>query len=148
MGKDNFQLNLDLSIHCDPVKNEIDKFTELYSLETGDVGETKFYSSSCYKAIPIRTKSVAFSIAKNFTEKVDFPRLVNSAYEDGSRIFIETGSRQICTLWIKEILKDKNHLAVPLNVKGKSDVNTIVNTLAKLVSHKVHVNLSPLYRWA
>ena len=148
MGKDYFKLSLDLSIHCDPVKKEIDKFTELYSLETGDVGGIKFYSSSCYKPIPIRTKSVAYSIARNFTEQVDFPRLINSAYDDGTRIFIETGSRQICTLWIKEILKNKNHLAVPMNVKGKSDINTIVNTLAKLVSHKVNVNLLPLYRWA
>lgn len=140
-----YALNFDLAIHCAPTRLEYDRIVDLYTLPVNTSPGIKFYSSSCYKPIPIRSKSVAHSIAKAFSETVDFPRLVNQAYEDGARLFIEIGSRKFCCNMIERILKGKEHLAIPMNVKGVKDQTSIVRVLAQLVSHRVPVNLTPVF---
>ena len=145
IGCKSYRLNFDMAIHCDLTRLEYDHLVDLYTLPIGNTTGIKFYSSSCCKAIPIRSKSVAHSIAKAFCQTVDFPRLVNQVYEDGARIFIELGSRKFCCHLIEKILEGREHLAVPINVKGTKDQVSIVRVLAKLVSHRVPVDLSPLF---
>jgi len=146
LGCKYFPLRLGLAIHSGPTHHEYDRLVDLYMLPTGEKSEIKFYSSSCYKALPIRSKSVAHSIAKAFCETVDFPRLVTQVHEDGTKIFIEMGPRQACSLWINEILKDKKHIAIPINMKGVRDKVSIGRVLTQLISHRVPVDLSPLYK--
>ena len=118
---------------------------DLYTLHVNISPGIKFYSSSCYKPIPIRSKAVGHSTAKAFCETVDFPRLVNQAYDDGARLFIEMGSRKFCCNLIEKILEDRDYLAVPMNVKGTKDQTNVVRVLAQLVSHRVPVELSPVF---
>jgi acyl transferase domain-containing protein len=75
---------------------------------------------------------------------VDFPRLIEQVYHDGARIFIEVGSRKFCSNLIEKILKGKDHAVMATNIKGTQDQAAIARVLAKLVSHRVHVDLSPL----
>jgi len=140
-----YALGLDLAIHSEPTRLEHGRIADLYNLPTEDVPGIRFYSSSCYQPIPPRSKAVANSIARAFCEPVDFPRLVNRSYEDGARIFIELGSRAFCSNLISRILKGKDHLAIPVNVKGVKEQTAIVRVLAQLVSHRVPVDLSPLF---
>ncbi len=139
-----FPLGLHLAIHCDPAGLEYDGLVDLYTLPTVKIPGIKFYSSSCYKAIPIRSRAVAHSIAKAFCEPVDFPRLVRGVYEDGARIFIELGSRKFCSHLIDRILPDRDHLAMAVNVKGTRDESSLARVLAQLVGHRVPVDLTPL----
>ncbi len=145
IGCKHYPLGLDLAIHCDPTRVEYERIVDLYTLPLCENPGIKFYSSSCYKPIPLRSKSVAHSIAKAYSETVDFPRLVNQAYEDGARLFIELGSRKFCCNLIDTILEGKDHLAMAINVKGTKDQASLVRVLAQLVSHRVPVDLSPLY---
>jgi PfaB family protein len=140
-----YALSLNLAIHCDPVRLEYDRLVDLYTLPVNTSTGIKFYSSSCYKPIPIRSKAVGHSTAKAFCETVDFPRLVNQAYEDGARLFIEMGSRKFCCNLIEKILEGRDYLAVPMNVKGTKDQTNVVRVLAQLVSHRVPVELSPVF---
>jgi PfaB family protein len=145
MGCKHYPLGLDLAIHCSPTRLEYERIVDLYTLPLCENPGIKFYSSSCYKPIPLRSKSVAHSIAKAYSETVDFPRLVNQAYEDGARLFIELGSRKFCCNLIDRILGGKDHLAMAINVKGTKDQASLVRVLAQLVSHRVPVDLSPLF---
>jgi len=133
------------AIHSKPAAIEYDGIADLYSMPVNKNCDIKLYSSSCYLPVPIREKTIAYSIAKCFSEQVDFPRLVNKTYEDGARIFVEVGAGRICSTWIDKILQNKNHVVVPLNAKGTDDSLTFSRVLAKLVCHKVDVNLSPLF---
>jgi PfaB family protein len=145
IGCKHYPLGLDLAIHCGPTRLEYDRIVDLYTLPVCKNPGIKFYSSSCYKPIPLRSKAVAHSIAKAYSETVDFPRLVNQAYEDGARLFIELGSRKFCCNLIDHILAGKDHLAMAVNVKGTKDQASLVRVLAQLVSHRVPVDLSPLF---
>ena len=145
LGCKHYPLGLSLALHSDPARLEYDRIADLYTLPISEKPEVKFYSSSCYLPIPIRSKAIAHSIAKAYCEPVDFPRLVERAYEDGARLFIELGSRKFCSNLIEKILKGKDHLAMAINVKGTKDQASLVRILAQLVSHRVPVDLSPLF---
>jgi acyl transferase domain-containing protein len=93
----------------------------------------------------IDSNLIGKNIAKALCHQLDFPRLVNRAYNDNIRIFIEVGVGSNCSRWISEILKDKEHLAVSLNRRGVDDHTSIIKALAKLFSHRVELDLSPLY---
>ena len=76
---------------------------------------------------------------------MDFPRLINKTYEDGARIFLETGAGRSCCTWIDRILADKPHVCIPINAKGTPDSLTLARAAAKLYSHRVSIDLSAFY---
>jgi len=78
------------------------------------------------------------------TQPIDFPRLVNRAYEDGARIFIELGAGSNCSKWMDAILKDQRHLSASINQVNVDDHISILKLLAKLISHRVSLDLSSL----
>ncbi|MDM8536105.1 PfaB family protein [Desulfobacterales bacterium HSG17] len=147
LGCQYFPLRLDLAIHSKPAWSEYDNIVDLFTLPTHEPSGIKFYSSSCYMPLPMRSKAIANSIARAFCDPVDFPRLVRKVHDDGGRIFIEAGPRQICSLWINEILKDQEFAAIPLNIKGTKDQISIVRALAQLVSHRVNVDITALFKF-
>jgi PfaB family protein len=136
------------AIHSEPAFKEYEAMERLYTLETKGRVDTKIYSSSCYLPVPHRSKSIANSIAKCFCEQVDFPRLINTVYDKGARVYMEMGpGRSLCS-WIDKILKHEGvrpHVSIPVNAKGTPDEVTLFRALAKLVSHGVPVNLEVLY---
>ena len=78
------------------------------------------------------------------TNQIDFPRLVNLAYQNGIRVFIELGAGSNCTKWISAALKDEPHLSVSINQVNISDHVSILRLLARLISHKIPLNLDRL----
>lgn len=140
-----FPLKLALAIHSKPAYLAYDKLVDLYSLELNKPSGIKLYSSSCYLPVPLKTKAVANSIAKAFCDTVDFPRLVRKVYDDGGRIFVETGPRQTCSLWIDQILSGKKFVTIPLNNKGVKDQVSMARAIAMLLSHGVNVNSDSLF---
>ena len=145
-------LNMPNAIHSAPAFKEYEDMEALYTMDVTERIDTKMYSSSCYLPIPQRTKAIANSIAKCLCDPVDFPRLVNTLHDKGSRVFIEMGpGRSLCS-WVDKILKHeeiegshKAHVSLPVNAKGTDDELTFVRAIAKLVSHGVTVDLHNLY---
>ncbi|MBL4866703.1 MAG: hypothetical protein JKY67_10050 [Pseudomonadales bacterium] len=136
------------AIHSPPTSFEYDGIVELYMQPLVEHQlEVKLYSTSCYLPIPHRSNAIAHAIAKCFCDPVDFPRIVNKAYGDGARIFIEAGAGRSCCTWIDKILKGKDHVVVPLNAKGTDDHLTFARAMAKLYCHRVNVDLSPFYNF-
>ncbi len=141
-------LNMANAIHSAPAFKEYAHMEALYTMDVTERIQTKMYSSSCYLPVPQRSKAIANSISKCLCDQVDFPRLVNTLYNKGARVFIEMGpGRSLCS-WVDKILKEheaKPHVSVPVNAKGTSDELTYIRALAKLVSHGVKVELDSLF---
>ena len=104
-----------------------------------------FYSSITQNKISLDSLKIAENSTQVCVEQVNFPKTVETIYNEGARIFIEVGANATCTGWINENLKGKDILATSINYKGKSDSQTIVELLAQLVSHGVDLDLSCLY---
>ncbi len=142
---EHFDVTIGDAIHCEIVRPDYDELVRLHTLPVQAVSGIDFYSADRFAPIPIETEVVAHNIATIYCHEIDFPRLVRRSYQDGARIFIELGPRENCTNWIGEILGDEPHLAVGTNRKGAGEKTSILRALARLHSHRVSLDLSPLY---
>ncbi len=132
-------------IHCEAMRSEYDELVRLNTLPTQNVPETIFYSAAEYKPIELDSHSIAHNIAQNLCQQLNFPQLINRVYEDGFKIFIEVGAGSNCSRWIDKTLNAKEHVTVSLNKRGVEDHTSIIKALAKLLSYRVDLDLSPLY---
>ncbi len=140
------QAPFNYAIHCAPIHSEYDMLAQLHSIPVmGDPGMT-LYSAANFDPIPIERQSIAENIAKELCNTLDFPRLIQAAYNDGARIFVELGAGSNCARWVNDTLQGKTHAAYSINRKGVDDYTSILRLLARLVSHKVRLNLSVLYQ--
>jgi PfaB family protein len=142
---DAFSTSINHVIHCEPMQSEYDELVKVNTLPTQANSATIFYSAAEYSPINIDSHLIGKNIAKSLCQQLDFPRLVNHVYNDNIKIFIEVGVGSNCSRWISEILKDKEHLTVSLNRRGVDDHTSIIKALAKLFSHRIELDLSPLY---
>ncbi len=146
LGCNAFRAPFDHVIHCQPMASE---YEEIKSVNTLPIQENRdnitLYSAAKYAPIELESKAIAEGIATGLCQELDFPRLVNRVYDDGAKIFIETGAGSVCSRWIDKNLTDKEHMTISLNRRGVDDHTSIVKALAKLVSHQVSLDLSTLY---
>ncbi len=140
-----FRAPADLVLHCEPMASEYDQLCKLNTSPFQNVPQINFYSSANYDLITLDKEKVAHTVSQGFLGRVDFPRLVNRVYEDGARIFIELGPGSTCSRWIAENLGSQEHVSISLNRRGVDDYIAIVRALGQLLSHRVNMDLSPLY---
>ena len=145
LGCNAFKAPFNHAIHNEAMRSEYSEIVKLNTLPAQQLPNVKFYSSAEYQEIALNTDTIAQSIGKCLCEPLDFPRLVNQVYNSGAKIFLETGSGNVCSRWIDKILENKPHITIPLNRRGVDDHTSIVRALAKLLSHQVQLNLEPLY---
>jgi acyl transferase domain-containing protein len=145
LGCNAFRAPFDHAIHCPAMRSEYGEITRVNTMSVQQkLPNCTFYSAAEYAPIQLETHAIAKSIATGLCQQLDFPRLVNRLYADGARIFIETGAGNVCSRWIDKNLSDRPHLTVSLNRRGLDDHAGLIKALAKLISHQVDVDLSPL----
>ena len=132
------------AIHCEPVSSEFDAFMRLNDWPVENKPNIPIYTAANYAVFQYDSKSIERSFAKMLTNPIDFPRLINLAYKDGARIFIELGAGSNCSKWVEATLKGKPHLSISINQKSVDDHVSILRLLARLVSHQVPVDLKIL----
>ena len=131
-------------IHCDAMRSEHADLVALHRLPAEHVPGIRFYSAAGYAPTSLDSDTLARNIADATCAPVDFPRLVDGAYADGARIFVEVGPRATCSRWIDTILADRAHVVVPTNRRGESSATSLVKAAARLVAHRVPLTLDAL----
>jgi PfaB family protein len=135
----------DYVLHCKAMESEYQALYEVHSLPLIDVPPVRLYSAADDRPFEMRQQEIARAVAHDLCSMLDFPKLVETAYRDGARIFIELGAGSNCSKWIEDILRGRPFLSVSANRKGVDDAASILRVLARLVSHQAKVNLDPLY---
>lgn len=146
VGGDTMKAPFSVVIHNEAMMSEFGEYYRLHHLPVTPINENiTFYSAADYAPITLDKSVIANSIARMACKQIDFPRLVNQAYADGARVFIELGPRSTCARWIDETLGEQAHIAVSIDNLGTNDRTSIVKMLAQLVSHGVQMDLSSLF---
>lgn len=140
------QAPFNYAIHCEPIHSEYDSLTDLHSVPVSNQPGMTLYSAATYQPMPIDREMIAKQIAQELCHCLDFPRLIQLAYNDGARIFIELGAGSNCARWVNETLQGQVHAAYSINRKGVDDHTSIVRLMARLVSHRVPTTLKVLYQ--
>lgn len=138
------QAPFNYALHCEAMQSEYSGLQSLLSWPVANQPDMTLYSAAAYQAMPIEQSTIASQIAYGLCHQLDFPRLVNQAFIDGARIFIELGAGSNCSRWVDESLKGKPHAAFSINRKGLDDHAAVLQLLAKLISHHVSMNLKTL----
>jgi len=135
-----------VAVHCKAAKPVEDAYRKLHIFPiTPPTGGIKYYSCYLGRSYDLTSESAAYSICGQAVSGFDFTKLINQAYDDGIRIFLEMGPQSSCTRMIKRILNKKPHMAVSASVKGEDDYLVLLKFIGALVAERVFVDLNKLY---
>lgn len=147
------------AMHTAPSQSQhiaIQRFYTLGLKATACETQVRFISAAQQSAVSIDSQSIAKSIADTFCAPLNFTRLINTAYHQGARLFVEVGAdRQTSTLIDKigrqlELGADgvqtqgQPILAMACNAKSSDTITSLLKCLAQLISHRVPLSLAPL----
>ncbi len=132
------------TVHCEVAKPVEKAYRDLHIFETTPPKDVTFYSGIRGGAYEVTQDSAADSILDQALAPFDYTKVINSAYEDGVRLFVEMGPGGSCTRMIDKILEDKPHYAKAVCVKGKNSVDNVLQCLARLYVEGIDVNFSKL----
>ncbi len=135
----------DFALHCDAIRAEHASMVSLHTWPVSAVPAARLYTAADNRPLPLEQDAIAEKIATMLSSSLDFTALVRQVYADGARVFIELGANANCSKWIEETLKGSPFASVAINRKGADDHSSILRMLARLVSHRVPLDLSPLY---
>ena len=133
------------TVHCELARPVQQEYRALHLFETQPPDNMRFYSCIKGGSYAVTRDSAADSITNMAIESFDFTRVINSAYDDGVRVFVEMGPGASCTRMIDRILGDRTHIARSVCIQGRSGVSSVLQTLAMLNSHGFRLDLTPLY---
>jgi acyl transferase domain-containing protein/phosphopantetheinyl transferase len=103
------------------------------------------YSSSTASLFPDNTDEILRQMNEQWEKPVRFRETIECMYNDGFRLFLETGPRGLLCGFVNDILAGREFLALELDVAAQSGPFRIAQTLAGLFVNGVALNLERLY---
>ncbi len=137
-------LGYDVAIHCPEVEGYLETWYRLHHRQTHATPGLRFYSAGFGEAYAPTAERAAEAICAMATRTVDWPQLIERAYADGVRAFLELGPRDGCARWIGRILGDRPHVAVALDRSGTRPLAQLVSAAEALMEAGVGVDLDRL----
>ena len=119
--------------------------TTCTSSPTDAAAGVTYYSGVKGGPYEVTRESAAESILGQALHGIDYPAVIESAYRDGVRLFLEMGPGASCSRMIGRILGDRPHLARSACHGGQDPLSTLLRLLASLIAERVPLDLSPLY---
>ncbi|HTU19199.1 MAG TPA: beta-ketoacyl synthase N-terminal-like domain-containing protein [Gemmataceae bacterium] len=133
------------TVHCPVICPVAEAYRELHRLATTPSPGVRFYSTALARSFEVNPDSAAESILAQALDTVDFPAVIESAYRDGVRLFLEMGPGASCTRLIDAILGGRPHRSRSVSVAGADGVSQVLRLLAQMSAERVPLDLAPLY---
>lgn len=129
--------------HCDLVKPVAHEYRQLHLLPTTAPKGVRVYSGAWGHAYDVTTDSAADAILAHATGIIDFPRVIESAYYDGVRLFLEIGPGSSCSRMISRILGRRPHWARSVCACDDAADARFFAVIAELHAHRVPIREEP-----
>jgi len=133
------------SVHLPIVEPVKDAYRALHVLPATPPKGVRFYSAAWAKSYEVTTDSSADSVTDDALQGFDFTQVIERAWNDGVRVFIEAGPQGSCTRMISRILAGKPHVAVSACQRGQDGYVSLLQAIAKVCDAGVPVSLDALY---
>ncbi|MEZ8053446.1 PfaB family protein [Vibrio atlanticus] len=153
LGKRGIAANRVTAMHTTPALSQHSQVREFYTQPLFDElpKHIRFISAAGLPTgapINIDSDSIALSIADTFCSTLDFTALIQSARQQGARLFVEVGAdRQTSTLIDKINRSDDvadQYYTIASNAKGGDDVVTLIKCIGQLITHQIPLSVEPL----
>ena len=136
------RINYDLVVHCPEFAPFAKTWHGLHSRETTPVVGVRFYTHSTNTHYQPTRDKIADALTNQAQHTLDFPAVIERAYADGVRIFLEHGPQGGSTSWIRRILGDRDHIAISLDLASVDGIRQALNAQAQLLA--AGVKFTPL----
>ncbi|MDT8441220.1 MAG: beta-ketoacyl synthase N-terminal-like domain-containing protein [Desulfuromonadales bacterium] len=133
------------TVHCAVVEPVAAAYRQLHVFPVTPVEDVVFYSGALGQSYRPDSDSAADVILAQALRTVDYTRVVEQAYADGVRIFLEMGPGNSCSRMIASILQERPHLARAACAPGSAPAGQILRLLASCLAERVPVDLTCLY---
>ncbi|WP_165228826.1 beta-ketoacyl synthase N-terminal-like domain-containing protein [Aquisphaera insulae] len=121
------------TVHCEIGRCVESDYRALHDLPTKAVEGVTFYRGVLGDSYRPDRGSAADAITAQATGTIDFPAVVERAYSDGIRVFLEMGPGASCTRLIGKILGDRPHLAMAAYMPDRDPAETVRGIVGRLV---------------
>lgn len=109
------------AVHNPSVAEVVDEYERFHTRPTTAPQGLRFYSAAWAKVYEPTTSTAARSLTDQALYGHDFPRLIERAYADGVRFFVEVGPGAGVSRLINNILQGRPHLASSLAVNANDE---------------------------
>lgn len=133
------------TVHCELLQPVSQAYVALHKMRTTPPADVEFYSAATGMPYGLSELAAAGAIFAQAKDTVDFPQVIERAYSNDVRLFVEIGPGSSCTRMIDEILGDRPHWARPVIPATAQPVTHALRVLGELITHRVPVDLSVLY---
>jgi 3-hydroxymyristoyl/3-hydroxydecanoyl-(acyl carrier protein) dehydratase len=131
--------------HCEAGKPVEQPYRELHTLPVTTPGGVTIYSGAWGKPYEPTDSRCAESITAGLLHTIDVPAVVEAAYRDGVRVFVEVGPGNSSVRMIDAILGDRPHLARAAHAAKQDAVSQVLRLVAHLAAERMPVDLAALY---
>lgn len=137
-------LNGVTAAHC-PVLEAVERaYRELHRLPTQSPAGVRFYHPVTHRPYELTSESAADAVYQQARHTVDFPAMVEAAYRDGVRTFVEIGPGASCSRMIRAILGNRPCCVLSAGWSSDGETAGLLHALATLRQLGIAVDLSPL----
>ncbi len=133
-----------MAIHCPEVEPFVARWRAIHRRAVRAPEGVRFYSGATGTHYALNDDSVADALTRQALGTVDYPRVIDRAWRDGARVFLEHGPRGLCSKWIGSILNDREHVAIAWDTPGRSSARRALEVAAELLAAGVDCKLDAL----
>jgi len=132
------RIHYDLVIHTPEFAPWRDTWRAVHSRETAPPPGVRFYAHAFGKAYTPTRDLIADALTGQALKPLDFPALIEQAYADGIRIFLEHGPQGGCSASIRRILGDRPHVAVSYDLMSADSLQQAKNAIGQIDPSLLH----------
>ncbi|MEU8528853.1 beta-ketoacyl synthase N-terminal-like domain-containing protein, partial [Streptomyces sp. NPDC048629] len=137
-------VDYDIAVHVPELEAVREQWRALHRRPVTPLPGVRFYTSSTGGWYHPDTDSAADALTGMAMTTVDFAALVENAWNDGVRVFIEHGPKNLCTNWTRRTLGERDHLALALDSSDGRDTRRLARVAAELLAAGVPVDIDTL----
>ncbi|HNV70428.1 MAG TPA: hypothetical protein PKO06_12075, partial [Candidatus Ozemobacteraceae bacterium] len=134
------------SVHNEAATPVAQAYRALHLFETNPPDDIAFYSSGWARRFAPSREEAADSILAQAVGTIDYPKVIEQAYADGARLFVEVGPKASCSRMIGRILGDRPFMARSASLPGQGEASSILRLVAHLQAEGVVVDPTILYQ--
>jgi PfaB family protein len=133
------------TVHCEVAAAVSEPYHDLHLFTTTPPPGVTYYSGVKGSSYEVTRESAAASILGQALHGIDYPKTIESAYNDGVRLFLEMGPGASCSRMIGRILDGRPHLARSACYQNQDPVSNVMRLLGSMIAERIPLNLAPLF---
>ncbi|MCX7419730.1 MAG: beta-ketoacyl synthase N-terminal-like domain-containing protein [Planctomycetia bacterium] len=133
-----------LAVHVPELAQVAALWKQVHTLPTTSAVRGRVYGNGPGRDYAPTSEAAAEAILQQAVQTVDFPKIIECAWADDVRVFVELGPRDLCSRWIDEILGEREHLCVSFDHSGRNSLEQVTQAVTRLAAAGVPIDVEVL----